>query len=93
MGWRFYKSIKILPGVRINLNTRGVGASFGVPRTGLRYVVTSDDTRKAFKSPVGVLVAVVVVLLMVIGGLLYSQWNHAKPAKGKLHGAASASSF
>src|SRR5436190_12244342 len=30
MGWSFRKSVKILPGVRLNLSKRGVGVSAGV---------------------------------------------------------------
>jgi hypothetical protein len=30
MGWSFRKSIKILPGIRLNLSKRGVGLSAGV---------------------------------------------------------------
>jgi hypothetical protein len=30
MGWSFRKSFKIMPGVRLNLSRKGVGASFGV---------------------------------------------------------------
>jgi hypothetical protein len=93
MGWRFYKSIRILPGVRINLNSRGVGASFGIPRTGLRYVVTSEDTRKAGRTPVGILMVVIVGLLLIIGGLLYSQWKHANPPKQRAQRHAATSTF
>lgn len=30
MGWRFRRSIKILPGIRINIGKRGVSTSIGV---------------------------------------------------------------
>lgn len=29
MAWRFRKSIKILPGLRLNVSNKGVGISFG----------------------------------------------------------------
>ena len=29
MGWSFHKSIRILPGVRVNLSRRGIGVSLG----------------------------------------------------------------
>jgi len=29
MAWRFRKSVKVLPGVRVNLPTRGVSATLG----------------------------------------------------------------
>lgn len=37
MGFRFRKSVRIAPGVRINATNRGLGASFSIPGTGLSY--------------------------------------------------------
>lgn len=31
MGWRFKKSFRVLPGVRVNVSNKGVGGSVGVP--------------------------------------------------------------
>lgn len=31
MGFRFYRSLKILPGVRANVSKRGVSATVGIP--------------------------------------------------------------
>lgn len=31
MGWRFYKSVKILPGVRLNFSKSGISTSLGRP--------------------------------------------------------------
>ncbi|MEH7308234.1 DUF4236 domain-containing protein [Neobacillus drentensis] len=44
MGFGFRKSFKIAPGVRLNVSSRGVGASVGVK--GLRYSVNSRGQRR-----------------------------------------------
>ncbi|AUD05404.1 DUF4236 domain-containing protein [Spirosoma pollinicola] len=36
MGWRFRKSIKIIPGVRLNFSTRGVSTSIGIRGAGIK---------------------------------------------------------
>src|SRR4051812_39625076 len=41
--FRFRRSVRIAPGVRLNVNKRSVGASFG-PR-GARYSINSDGRR------------------------------------------------
>jgi hypothetical protein len=38
MGWRFRRSVKIAPGVRLNVGKRGSSVSVGVPGTGASYV-------------------------------------------------------
>ena len=43
MSWRFRRSMKIAPGVRLNFNTDSVGMSFGVP--GARYTINSKGRR------------------------------------------------
>ncbi|WP_251550688.1 DUF4236 domain-containing protein [Neobacillus muris] len=43
MGLRFRKSIKIAPGIRMNVGKRGVGVSFGGP--GLRYSIHSSGRK------------------------------------------------
>lgn len=48
MGFGFRKSFKIAPGVRLNVSSRGVGASFGVK--GLRYSVNSRGQRRTTMS-------------------------------------------
>jgi hypothetical protein len=49
MGWRFHKSVKIAPGVRLNLSKRGPGLSFG--RRGMRYSVGPSGRRTTFSVP------------------------------------------
>ena len=44
MGFGFRKSFKIAPGVRLNVSSRGVGASVGVK--GLRYSANSRGQRR-----------------------------------------------
>ncbi|MFJ7730159.1 DUF4236 domain-containing protein [Neobacillus sp. NPDC097160] len=44
MGFGFRKSFKVAPGVRLNVSSRGVGASVGVK--GLRYSVNSRGQRR-----------------------------------------------
>ena len=45
MGVRFRKSLKIAPGVRLNVGTKSAGVSFG--GKGLRYSVNSSGRRTA----------------------------------------------
>lgn len=45
MGLRMRKSIKIMPGVRLNVGKKGVGVSFGTK--GLRYSINSSGRRTA----------------------------------------------
>lgn len=40
MGFRFRKSMKLMPGVRLNFSKTGVGFSAGIP--GLRYTKRAD---------------------------------------------------
>jgi hypothetical protein len=40
MGFRFRKSVKLFPGVRVNLSKTGIGFSAGVP--GFRYTKRAD---------------------------------------------------
>lgn len=55
MGFRFRKSVKIAPGVRMNLSKRGVGMSFGIPGTGISYSTSSGGRkRKSTRSSGGV---------------------------------------
>jgi len=49
MGWRFHKSVKIAPGVRLNLSKRGPGLSFG--GRGMRYSVGPGGRRSTFSVP------------------------------------------
>ena len=49
MGWRFHKSVKIAPGVRLNLSKRGPGLSFG--GRGMRYSVGPGGRRTTFGIP------------------------------------------
>jgi len=49
MGWRFHKSVKIAPGVRLNLSKRGPGLSFG--GRGMRYSVGPGGRRTTFSVP------------------------------------------
>ena len=49
MGWRFHKSVKIAPGVRLNLSKRGPGLSFG--GRGMRYSVGPGGRRTTFSIP------------------------------------------
>lgn len=51
MGFRFYKSFKILPGVRLNISKSGISAGLGVPganmnigRRGRRYTAGLPGT-------------------------------------------------
>jgi len=37
MGFRFHKSIRLLPCLRLNLSKSGIGFSVGIPGTGLSY--------------------------------------------------------
>lgn len=43
MGYRFRRSVKILPGVRLNFSQRGTGVSFGVK--GARYSISPTGRR------------------------------------------------
>lgn len=43
MGWRFRKSINLGKGVRLNLNKKSAGISFGTK--GARYSINSDGRR------------------------------------------------
>lgn len=43
MSWRFRRSMKIMPGVRLNFNKDSIGMSFGV--TGARYTINSKGRR------------------------------------------------
>lgn len=45
MGWRFRKSFKILPGVKLNINKKSVGITFG--GKGAHYTVNSKGKRTA----------------------------------------------
>ena len=45
MGWRFRKSFKILPGVRINFNKNSTGITFG--RKGIHYTINSKGKQTA----------------------------------------------
>lgn len=45
MGWRFRKSIKILPGVKLNFNKKSVGITFG--GKGAHYTINSKGKRTA----------------------------------------------
>lgn len=45
MGLRFRKSVKIAPGVRLNLNKNSTSVSFG--RKGAHYTVSSNGRRTA----------------------------------------------
>jgi hypothetical protein len=47
MGFRFRKSIQIAKGVRVNLSKSGVGASFGIPGTGMSWGVSPGRRRRA----------------------------------------------
>ena len=50
MGFRFRKSFRVLPGVRLNLSKTGVGASFGFK--GFRITKRADGkTQKTFTLP------------------------------------------
>jgi uncharacterized protein DUF4236 len=49
MGWRFHKSVKIAPGVRLNLSKRGPGLSFG--GRGMRYSVGPGGRRTTVGIP------------------------------------------
>ena len=49
MGWRFRKSMRIAPGVRLNLSKRGPGLSFG--GRGMRYSVGPGGRRTTFGIP------------------------------------------
>jgi hypothetical protein len=49
MGWRFHKSVKIAPGVRLNWSKRGPGLSFG--GRGMRYSVGPGGRRTTFSIP------------------------------------------
>lgn len=49
MSWRFRKTIKILPGVRINLGKRGASVSAGVP--GARVTVGKDHITRSVGLP------------------------------------------
>lgn len=42
MGWRFWKTIKILPGVRLNISKRGISVTFG--KNGIRFSVGIPGT-------------------------------------------------
>ena len=43
MAFRFQRSVKLLPGVRLNFSKSGIGASFGVP--GARYSISPTGRR------------------------------------------------
>ena len=49
MGFRFHRSKKILPGVRLNISKNGLGLSFG--RKGMRYSVGPNGTRTTVGVP------------------------------------------
>ncbi|HET8627761.1 MAG TPA: DUF4236 domain-containing protein [Thermomicrobiales bacterium] len=49
MGFRFRKSFKVAPGVRVNLSKSGIGTSFGV--RGARYSVGPRGRRATFSLP------------------------------------------
>ena len=57
MGWRFRKSIRILPGIRVNLSEKGMGHSIGVPgyrrgrtATGKKYSTVSIPGTGLYKT-------------------------------------------
>jgi hypothetical protein len=49
MPWRFHRSVKILPGVRLNFSKRGTGVSFGVK--GFRHSVGPSGRRTTISIP------------------------------------------
>ncbi len=50
MGWRFRRSVKILPGVRLNVGKRSAGLSFG-PRGAKVSVNTNREVRRTVGLP------------------------------------------
>ena len=50
MGWRFRRSVKILPGVRLNVSKRGAGVSVG-PRGAKLSVNTRGQVRRTVGIP------------------------------------------
>jgi hypothetical protein len=50
MSWRFRRSVKILPGVRLNVSTRGLGVSAG-PRGAKVSVNTQGEVRRTVGVP------------------------------------------
>lgn len=46
MGIRFRRSIKIMPGVKVNLSKRGISTSFGT--RGVHYTIGSNGRRTSF---------------------------------------------
>ena len=49
MGFRFRRTFRVLPGVRLNLSTRGVSTSFGV--RGAHITVSDQGTRTTVGVP------------------------------------------
>jgi Protein of unknown function (DUF4236) len=49
MGFRFYKSFKLFPGVRLNLSKSGISASVGIPGANVNF--NSRGTRTTFGIP------------------------------------------
>lgn len=51
MGWRFRRSINILPGVRLNIGKKSMGVSIG--GKGMRYSVNTKGQRRVTTSILG----------------------------------------
>jgi len=66
MGWRFQRSVRILPGLRVNLSKGGVGFSTGV--RGLRAGVDSRGRKYASAGIPGT-------------GLSWRQYSSKKPSR------------
>ncbi|MGI8589137.1 MAG: DUF4236 domain-containing protein [Chloroflexia bacterium] len=49
MGWRFRRSVRLLPGLRLNFSKRGLGYSIG--RRGFRFSVGPNGRRTALSIP------------------------------------------
>jgi hypothetical protein len=49
MGWRFHKSIRIFPGVRLNISRGGIGLSLGV--RGFHYTIGPGGPRATLGIP------------------------------------------
>ena len=64
MGLRFRKSFKLLPGVKINLNKKSAGITFGT--RGAHYTINTSGKKKKKKSSIQKWIGIVVAIAVIV---------------------------
>lgn len=72
MGWRFRKSIKLAPGLRLNFSKRGVSASASIPGTGISYTTAGGKRRPQQRAGNGCVGCIGSIVLIFGAAIVFS---------------------